>query len=298
MEDGSWWQFRGAGSSASVRKITAADWPSWTFNPHAVTNLADDIILEMTPLGDWPATFDGTQVDHFYHVGPVGDSSPYTGPTGIRIMPGRRPQEALIVRPDATNGALIYLNRDGTWTLHTFPTDISYMGSATGSGQFTLCKKGVTGVVAGAFYDYDINLDRPAFTSDTHARPGDLSDVPLSAHFMLPEWWSKPGTEVRVRQVIVDFVKYATGASSNNLLTVQLTCFGMFNNDGTEAPAAQTWTESGSAATTTGVRDRATFNFGEQGYGAGFQINMASIAGIAIRAITVVLDSQPSTPRY
>lgn len=300
-EDGSWWVFRGAGSSASVRKITAADWPHWSFNPHAVANLTDDIILEMTPLGDWPATFDGTRIDHYYPAGPVGDSTPYTGTTGIRIMAGRRPQEALIIRPDATNGALGYVQRDGIWTLHTFPTDISYVGSATGTGQFTICKLGEAGVEEGAFYEYDMNLDRPAFTNDTHARPGDLSDDPNDSYFYLPEWWSKPGTEVRVRQVIVDFIKYNTGSTSNNLLTVELTCFGMFENDGTEAPASQSWEEDGSvaaAAGTAGVRDRRTFNFGEQGYGAGFQVVMAEVAGIAIRCITVVLDTQPSTPRF
>lgn len=293
MEDGSWWVFRGSGTSASLRKVTSAEWPYWTLNHNSVTNLTDDLIVQMTSLGDWPATFDGSVADHLYLHGPNGDGVPFADGSKIKVLRNLRPTEATIILPDTVNGARIYLSRNGSWTIHTLPTNISHVASSIGSGNLLLSNN----TTPYEFYEFDINLDRPGFVGDTFARPGDLSDAPINAHFTLPEWWSKPGTETRVRQVIVDFVKFNTGAAANNNLTLSVSCFGMFANDGTEAPAIQSWSESPTLGSTTGVRDRAVFNVGEQGFGAGFQIGLTAIVGVAIRAITVVLDSQPSSPR-
>jgi hypothetical protein len=290
-EDGSWWVFRGAGSTGSLRKVTAADWPTHGFNPHACTNLADDLIVMMTPLGDWPSTFDGTTLEHNYLPSPSGDVTLYGDTTGIRVLPGRRPGEACMIVPDGTNGALLWVNQGGTWTIHRYPTNISSVATASSTNQFLLCDK-----TTPTFYVAAFDLNRPAFIGDSRARPGDLSDTPLDAHFTMPEWWSPPGTEVRVKQVIVDFVKYTTGVTTNGF-SVALTAFGLFQNDGTESPAAQAWSEAGASASTSGVRDRFVANFGSQGYGAGFQVSINSMVGVGIRTITVVLDNQPSSPR-
>lgn len=293
MEDGSWWVYRGVGDAASLRKVTTADWPNWSFNPHAAANMTDDIITEMTSLGDWPAFFDGAALNHEYQYGPRGNGQVYFSTEDIRVLPNIRPGEAAIILPDATNGARLYLRQDGAWTIHTLPTTISYIAAPRSVGGFTLCNK-----TAPAFYYLDTNLERPAFTSDTYARPGDLSDTPLDASFTLPEWWSPPGTEIRVKQVIVDFLKYNTGASGTNNITLGVTSFGLFNStDGTESPGAQSWNEAVSAGTTGGKHQRHVFNVGEQGYGAGFQLTFTALRGVAIRGIYVELDSQPSMPR-
>jgi hypothetical protein len=294
LQDGSWWAYRGIGSTASLRKITPGGWYPWVLNPHAKALMTDDRIAYMGPIGDWPIKFDGANIEHFPQAGPSGDVQPYSSVTGVRVLPVRRAGECAIILPDAVNGARVYLGRENdAWSIHTLPTGISELAASSGQGVIALTNKTTPSI-----YLWDLRIDRPAFTSDTYARPGDLSDTPVDAYFYLPEHWSTPGTEVRVRQVIVDFVKYQTGATGDDCgFNLDLKSFGQFENDGTESPTSQAWSEDGSAASTAGVRDRHVFNVGEQGFGAGFQVGFTGVKGVAIAGVTVVVDTQASRPR-
>lgn len=294
MQDGEWWIYRGVGSSASQRRATAGGAHPWVMNANAAALLGSDEIALMPVGTDWPATFDGVRVDEVRSAGPDGNTLGYAGAAELKVLRGFRPEECVMVRPAA---GLVYLYRNGVWTLHSPSVGLSEFAVTNQQGVLHLTDGGAAGV-APKFYDWKINLDRPAFTSDAQAQPGDDTDTPLSAYFSLPEWWSKPGTEARVRQVIVDFTKWNTGAPLANHMKLELLAFGMFRNDGTEAHNAQEWEEAGNVASTSGTRDRAVFNIGDQGFGAGFQVKLAHLRGVAVRAITVVLDSQPASPRH
>lgn len=287
LQDGSWWVYRGAAANAVLRKVTAADWHPWSLNPNAIECLTNDEILLFGPQGDWPILFNGATLQEDFGAGPSGDVTPYTAASGVKVLTARRHGEALALFPSSD---LMYVRRDGAWSLFSSTDAWIATGADFGTGVYILTNGSV-------LWTLDMRIDRPAFTSDTYARPGDLSSTPLDAYFYLPEYWSTPGTELRVKQVVVDFVKYTTGATGDDCgFTLDLDIFGMFDNDGSASPTAQSF--SASSGSTDGTKERAVFNVGEQGYGAGFQVGLTGIKGVAIRAITVVAESQPSLPRY
>lgn len=286
LQDGSWWVYRGVGSNASLRKVTADNWHPWSFNPNAFELLANDEILLWCPQGDWPLRFDGASLAEDFLAGPSGDVAPYSTSSGIKVFGARRHGEALAIFPPSD---LMVVRRDEVYSLFTSTPAWVATGVDFGTGLYLLTD-------GTALWALDMRTDRPAFTSDSWARPGDLSDTPVDAYFHLPAWWSQPGTEVRVRQVIVDFVKYQTGATGDDCgFTLDLDIFGRYEVDGTASPAVAPALTSNDG-TTSGVRSRKVFNVGDQGYGAGFQVGLTGVRGVAVRAITVVVDTQASRP--
>lgn len=295
LQDGSWWTFRGATAADGVlRKITPGGFYPWTLNPNAAAVLTDDRVLFMWPNGDWPIFFDGSSLEHDYNAGPRGDSQVVTDERSIHVAPTVRAGESMILGYDEN---VFYLYQNGAWTLHEVPTDAASFDSYVASSQQGIVAL-LDSVTNPDVWTFDFRIDRPAFSSDTFAQPGDLSDTPVDAYFTMPEWWAQPGTEVRVKQVVVDFVKYTTGATGSDCaFDLELDAFGMYENDDTASPTAQGYSES-SGGSTDGIRDRKVFNVGEQGWGAGFQVGLSGIKGVSIKTITVVAETQPALPRY
>ncbi len=145
-------------------------------------------------------------------------------------------------------------------------------------------------------YMTNLRIDRPAFVSDPDARPGDDSDTPLAATFSLPETWTADGTAMRVRQVIVDIKKYATGVATANQVDVQVETLGRRGLDG-EGSVIRSWTEAGALATTAGKSDRIVMDFGAVTPGGGYQITLGNLKGVAVRAVHVAADDYPGQPR-
>lgn len=148
------------------------------------------------------------------------------------------------------------------------------------------------------FYMLAMNLDRPAFTSDTWAQPGDNSTTPLTASFTLPDYFDPAGRQCRVRQVTVDFVKYDTGSATNNNIDVVVTSLARFNlqSSGTETVTGS-FNEDGDVATAGGVRARMVVDTGRLNYHGGVRIKLDNLKGVAIDAIHVDVETEEGRPR-
>lgn len=287
LQDGSWHIYQGAGDAASLRKATPGAFQPWVLNPNAIEVMGDDDIVFMGPNGDWLIRFDGSGYVEDFGIGILGDTLPYTSEAGVKVLAGRRAGECVVLRPSDQR---ILSRREGAWSVFDIGTPFTVAAASSNQGLYALTN-------GSSLYSLDLRVDRPGFTSDNFARPGDLTDTPLAANFHMPEWWSEPGYEVVVDQVVVDFVKWNIGTTNHNHFNLDLDVFGRFSAPGTASPAAQSWDEATSLASTVGVKDRAVFLIGEQGAGAGFQVGLTGMVGVSIRSISVRVTTRPSSPR-
>ena len=133
-----------------------------------------------------------------------------------------------------------------------------------------------------------------AIASSTSPPPGDNSTTPNTCTLDLPAIPGSKGREVRVRQVIVDVVKWNTGAAVDNALALEARTYLRYNpvtsNRDDYATETQTWTEPGSYGSTTGQRDRIIFNLGAEGWGGAVQVVFTAVKGLTIRSVEVVVE--------
>lgn len=234
-----------------------------------------------------PVIFDGGTADekslaHLeWHTDSAGTTDPVSG--GI----ARRYNDILFSNYGYDRGLW---RSSGAWTFHEWGVTQSGLLTRAAADKFVIASDGTTP----SLYVLDASLDRPGFTSDTYADPGDISDTQLSGNFTLPEYWDPQLKEVRVRAVTVNFTKWNTGGLTTNNFTLTVTALDQYGGGAPVASATQSFNEAGSAATTAGVDQRAVFYFGDQGPGGGFQIALTAIRGVAIRDIVVSIETLPS----
>jgi len=138
------------------------------------------------------------------------------------------------------------------------------------------------------------NLDRPAFTSDTWASPGDHSNTPLDASFRLPDYLAPEGKELRVRSVTVDFIKYTTGSATNNNITLTVTSqFRELVADDSSITPYVLFNEATTGATA-GVRTRKVYRGTPGTWGGGYRITLSDLKGVAIDRVIVEFEQRNS----
>lgn len=181
------------------------------------------------------------------------------------------------------------LQSEGAWFPQEFGVTITGELANTEFKDRVLIANGTT-----YLYSLDFTLNRPGFTSDTNAQPGDNSTTPVACDLELPAIPASKGKEQRVRQVIVEFKKWTTGSASDNEITCQVRTYARYNRPGAGRDdysyENQTWAEPGSYASTSGERDRAVFNFGQEGFGGAAQVVFTTLRGVAIRSVEVVVS--------
>jgi len=175
----------------------------------------------------------------------------------------------------ANNSKLLW-RKNGAWSIHSIGQGVGPWITRYFDDNVVLA---TTGSVSNDpdFYMLATNLDRPAFTSDTWASPGDHSNTPLNAFFSLPTYLAPEGKELRVRSVTVDFVKYDTGSSVANNISVQTeTLYGELSQGYSQsAPSpAVLFNEGGEFATNTGLRQRAVLRGTAGPFGGGYRISL------------------------
>jgi hypothetical protein len=286
-----WWSITGVlGVQNYVRQIAVGNGPV-DQRAASVTTRSE---IAYWPRNIVPTLFDGAsvrlaeehQVDTYT---PIGTQAVAATVTSQRVLYGYD-------RPAASSA----LTRDeNRWTYHDFsvrlggwapdvvsngyemPPDVIYVtGQATAAG---------TPFVA---YVWRHEADRPARVDDLDGLPGDASDVPLDAHFSLPEWYEPQGRQVRVRTVIVQFRRWSLAArNTRNRFGVRVVALGGYE-EGQRVPDTQWWTEDTNAepAGTAGTDDSLRINVGDQGYGNGFRIDVLGVIGVAFRELTVLTD--------
>ena len=294
MQDGTWTISGSLGSSGVLRKTSDTLPPGGKL---AIVRSNDEIIY-IPGSRSAPVLYNGSYGDELAlkHL----ESWASAGSTAYGIQSyGNRD----VVFTSSQIGNYGLWRKNYIWTKHDFGSievgpmarnadDEIVIGTVTGAG------------VKPTFYVLDCDLDRPAFTSDASADPGDDSDsVPIRAEVTLPDYLDPQGDDLIVRQVIVDFIKYNTGSSANNELELTVTPIARFGlpDDGTPLTGDGTngllFSEAGSAATTTGTPDRLVFNGGLQGYAAGYRLKL-EMQGVTVKKVTVKVEPRPSTPRY
>jgi hypothetical protein len=267
---------------------------------------ADDRIWFWPTFRKLPASFDGATVRYEGHLELTQaierDETIAATPTkrGVVVIEGHMtPSSVVFVQGGTAQRGIVQHN--GIWTLHHWETSISGMLGQGGpvSQQLLATDGGGTGVAAKIFTTL-LNLDRPAFTSDGLASPGDNSSTPVDAWVTLPQWWSPDGREVKVSQVIVDFTSWNTGTAATNHFDIAVRVLG---RDRASEVVRATATDSEpdafdevvGSSSTDGTRRRKTFMF-DCPPGAGIEITLSNIRGCAIRSVTAVEAKRPGRP--
>lgn len=192
-----------------------------------------------------------------------------------------------------------YMRTNGAWCKLNFETDISGAVCPTELGNSFLLPWGAAGEDL-KVYEMLSRPEQPGYAGDQQ-NPGDNSNTPLNAYFYLPAYQSDQ-KEVRVRRVIVDFMKWDTShADTNNQFVVSVKTYGQYNlpggsTDGT-VTTSSTWSEAQTLSSPTGTLDRYVARIAQQGWAPAFQIQITGIKGVAIESITVEFDEMEEDGR-
>jgi hypothetical protein len=304
-QNGEWWVVTGAPGtdSAFLRRVTGGGVHPWVACADMGVCIGSDELWHTPILANYPADFNGATVNEKRYLDlQYGTSLTQTGIGTVKALRGFRPDEVVFWFP-ASQRVGLYVN--GVWTMHTIAISgvtLSVHAVSDNQGQIIFTDGGGASAQP-KFYTWKIDLDRPANTGDALAKPGDAKTTFNTATLYFPEEWVPDGTEVRVRSVTVDFTKYDTGSASNNSFTVTprtISRYATPTANVTDA-TAQSFSEAVTAWTAgvgTAIRDRKVMRFGtEARYGGGFQIRMSGIAGVAIKSVTVEIETRNEVPR-
>lgn len=243
-----------------------------------------------------PAVFTGNPPEHLSHLdlptreedGTIADPPLKRG---VKVLDGdASPETVVFVQSAASHLGIVYHN--DVWTMHEFEEDISGMLAST--LDLFVTTDGGGAATAANIYSCKFNLNRPAFTSDPVTQPGDNSNTPLDCELTLPQWWNQSGRDVTVRQVVVDFKSWATGAAETNHFELVVKSLGR-NLSAEQTYASGTFDEAGASSSSSGTRRRKVFNV-QCSPGSGFEISLSNIRGCAFKSIAVLGEGHDESP--
>lgn len=286
--------------SSNVRRIDSGLGP-------LLPNQADidqtDLITFIPAFRQNPAAFNGAQVQQVAYMNSLSALRDSTAALplvrGVTSSIGdQTPATTVIAQGGGAD--IMLINHNGVWTKHHAETTISGMVRGGFTGDFYVTDGGAVGV-AGKILSNVFNLNRPGLSTDALTSIGDNSTTPLTAYLEMPQWWAEDDTEVCVRQVIVDFKKWNTGASATNHFEINTTTFGRFNA-APNSTTTSTFDQAGSSVGSVGdsTTDRKVAGVALSGgavFGAGFSVRLDAVRGVAIRSITVEVELRPQSPR-
>lgn len=287
--DSPWWMLRGVpGLNDVLRPVNAVPAPMLRGDTGVACALRDGTVgffvdsLAGQP-NTYPALFNGSTV------------------TPVRYLAGKMLNAfttALALQQPGDwalwNGRTFMARRDGAWTVHDL-TSFSFsalVASDAINDDIYLWRPSDSSIYVMTGYP-----ERPAFASDLGAV------APATASLTLPEWWSRDGSEVAVKAVIVDFLSWNTGDSANpNTFTPTAVAMrtydptadfsGTGGGDKTSTPN-RPYSEAGAGLSTAGTRRRVTFTYTKQ-FGNGFRLDLADLRGVSIQKIVAVLETKPA----
>ena len=301
--DGSWYVLTGVpGVNDTLRRITGGKTVPPQMAPEAFVDIGDDLIHYLSPINNYPGSFDGVEHTELAYLSmtptePLAtfaagtQTQAYNAANAFQGADNASPAFVLPAPVVSPNGRML-LKHNGVWGLHDFEYPMSRLWASDGRGRIYGFNWNFPGNDVGPqVLTTQLRLDRPAFTSDTTARPGDNRDQPLACEVTFPESWSENGDELRVREVMVDFIRWNTGVAETNRIEATVSALARASE---VAPisSTRTWEQAGSdsPATQDGTKDRIRFGFGDQGTGAGWRLKLHGLRGIAIRQVIVVAD--------
>ncbi len=184
--------------------------------------------------------------------------------------------------------------KNDAWSFHDMGGDVGPWITRYFDDNVVLAYPG-TASVDPRFYMLSMSLERPGFVTDTWAQPGDDSDTPLSASFTLPDYLAEQGKELRVRSVTVDFVKFDTGSSVANNISILAESVFQELQDGqsSQSPAPYTlFNEDGDFATPSGTFARRIYRGGAGPFAGGYRISFLNLRGVKISRVVVEFEEQ------
>lgn len=207
------------------------------------------------------------------------------------------PDKTLLYVSDVGDNGLMRVN--GAWSKVNFEVPVSGPITPTEAGNSFLLAYGETGEDV-KVYELLSRPDQPGVAGGNQ-NPGDDSNVPINAFFLLPAYQSDQ-KEVKVRRVIVDFMKWNTVHDDiNNQFQVYVNTYGQYNLPGGSTDGntftTQTWSENQSLSSSDGTLDRYVARIGQQGWAPAFQIGILAMKGVAIESITVEFDESDPESR-
>ena len=151
-------------------------------------------------------------------------------------------------------------------------------------------------------YSREITLDRPSSSTDVFSSASeyinaDASESHIAAgHVRLAGFSPDAGSEVRVRQVTVDFHWWNGGSYIDPAFVVKATTKGGTSTEAVDS-SETLGTYDGSALSGTKEIGRVTYNGGDLPYGSTAYVELTGIQSIAIQKITVHYEVRPNSPR-
>lgn len=298
--DGTWWVLQGVpGVNDTLRRITGGRTVPAAMAPESFVDIGDDLVHYLSPINNYPGSFNGEEHTELSYLSmtPENPRASYASGTQTdaynraKAFQGADNSSPAFVIPAGhagPNGRLL-LKHNGVWGLHEFETPMSQFWSSNGRGRIFGFGSGPDANTS--LFTAQLRLDRPAFTSDTNARPGDNSNTPLDCHITFPETWSESGDEILVKEVMVDFVRWNTGVAEPNRIRADITALAR-GSEGEPLTETREWTQAGSSspAAQEGTKDRVRFGFGPQGSGAAWRLKLHGLRGVAIRQVAVIYE--------
>lgn len=268
-------------------------------------DIDEDDMMWFIPWSDTnPASFDGNstkRIDYLKNLASVrdGDNPALPVVRGVAESVGdRSPSTLIATQGGGANRMLLFHN--GVWTFHATSITISGMCRGGFTGDFYVTDGG--GVSAsGKVFSNTFGLNRPAFTIDGLVSPGDNSNTPVDAWVKFPQYWSPDGTELRVEEVIVDFVKYNTGTSETSHFDIDVFIGGRSpEGQGEATGVTYPWDEtvSGAGASIGDFKSDRKVQGCKTAKGSSFEIQLRNVRNVKIKTVTVVTALYKSRPEH
>ena len=292
-----WWGVTGIlGQQSTVRFRVTGNGPP---DQRQVTVTTDNRILYW-PNEPVPAWFNGDRVylDRNYRL--EGFDTGFAADTVIATPTGKR-LFMLGEQRDAggdpvASGMMMW--EESAWTSHLLPTSLSAAvpqdvraGTELPEGVVFFCKSPTTVGETVEVVSFSHDLDRPGHATDRWASPTDLGAAELvDGSVKLPAFYDGQGRQVRVRNVIVQFRKWASGvAASSNRLEVKVVPLGRYEGGSTDTEP-QVWQEPSANSSADGTDDSWRVGVGAEGWGNGFQVVFPRLRGVALRDVIVLCE--------
>lgn len=317
-QDSKIWEYRGVPERDELRPAFRGGRHPWEFYPGRIHVTPQDQVVFVPVDRDYPALYRNGRIIELEHLTALGGTET-NDPDDVQIVTLDEDDELMVYfnnrHPDDSSSfhRRFLQNKNGIWTQHRLEIirnsddiqieplpfissdqqDLVYIHAIETQGGLGLNDTNIAST-------YSSTLERPAFTSDTYAQPGDGTDTPLEARFSTGEWWAPEGAEVTIKQVIVDFTKYDTGAGVQNHFDITLTQLARRESDSPGTVSLRAFDEDDDLASAAGIRDRHITGGPSGGAipSAGFQLTFDNIVGCTIKSIRVVLDQNNETPRF
>jgi hypothetical protein len=288
-----WWMVSGVlGEQTNVREVVIGNGP---FDPRNVSVTTDNRVVYW-PVEQVPAFFNGESVRLVRDQRLDVRSLPFKSHTAI-VTPTDR---TLILAGEdlSLTGTDWLMHRDGAWFRHFTPFDLGALAPADVRDAASLPDGVIYAVARNAsvgsapiILSWDHSPDRPAHSSDTYGSPTDYSETELvTGTVTLPAWFDGQGRQVRVRSLVVQFRKWASGvASTYNQMRVAVDALGPYGG-GKVTTTPEAWVETAAAASTDGDPDSFRVNLGDQGWANGFQVRFPALRGVALQEVVALVD--------